>query len=314
MTLYNAILCEKRVVFLGYNQSAGDVCAYTLSAVMLVAPPLRGMIARRVFPYASLVNLQFLNEPGFIAGVTNPMFEHRSAWWDVLCDLDTGKIKKNPNTYNLDESAFASFDQKFIANIMSMISSHVTKGVGSSYSEDIIRSHFQAYTRDLVQLNFDDAEFADEESKALALDANATRLAHWKSTRSYALFKEDRSREIANRATKNFNVERHLRRLQVCKNLDEDEILGIFQDFIRHVRSEDQLLEFLSFLPEAQGGLYPLAVVLFHPSEAVRLAAVALFRRLDTIKEGSRCISLLNTFLMLTYERNSRCLPNTDEQ
>ena len=30
--------------------------------------------------------------PGFIAGVTNRIFEDHSSWWDVLCNIDTGKI------------------------------------------------------------------------------------------------------------------------------------------------------------------------------------------------------------------------------
>jgi len=30
--------------------------------------------------------------PGFIAGVTNRIFEDHSTWWDVLCNIDTGKI------------------------------------------------------------------------------------------------------------------------------------------------------------------------------------------------------------------------------
>lgn len=30
--------------------------------------------------------------PGFIAGVTNPTYEEHTAWWDILCNIDTGKI------------------------------------------------------------------------------------------------------------------------------------------------------------------------------------------------------------------------------
>jgi hypothetical protein len=33
-----------------------------------------------------------LISPGFIAGVTNRIFEDHSLWWDVLCNIDTGKI------------------------------------------------------------------------------------------------------------------------------------------------------------------------------------------------------------------------------
>jgi hypothetical protein len=36
----------------------------------------------------------FLYRPGFIAGVTNPIFEQAGVW-DVLCNIDTGKITVN---------------------------------------------------------------------------------------------------------------------------------------------------------------------------------------------------------------------------
>ena len=62
MVLFNAILCEKRVLFLGYGQSSADVCLFVLASALLAAPPLRGLMETRLFPYASLVNLQFLSE------------------------------------------------------------------------------------------------------------------------------------------------------------------------------------------------------------------------------------------------------------
>lgn len=30
--------------------------------------------------------------PGYIAGVCNPAFADRPSWWDVLCNIETGKI------------------------------------------------------------------------------------------------------------------------------------------------------------------------------------------------------------------------------
>lgn len=30
--------------------------------------------------------------PGYIAGVCNPAFADRPGWWDVLCNIETGKI------------------------------------------------------------------------------------------------------------------------------------------------------------------------------------------------------------------------------
>lgn len=33
-----------------------------------------------------------MSRPGYIAGVCNPAFADRPSWWDVLCNIETGKI------------------------------------------------------------------------------------------------------------------------------------------------------------------------------------------------------------------------------
>lgn len=40
MTIYNAVLTGQRVLFVGYNHAAGDVCKIVLAACALVSPPL----------------------------------------------------------------------------------------------------------------------------------------------------------------------------------------------------------------------------------------------------------------------------------
>jgi len=45
-------------------------------------------LSQRLFPYASLTDLSFLKVEGFIAGVTNPLFETKREWWDVLAVLE----------------------------------------------------------------------------------------------------------------------------------------------------------------------------------------------------------------------------------
>ena len=92
MDIYDAVLREKRVLFFGdKSECAGDVASCVLAACLLVAPPLSGVI-RRAFPYTSLTNLEFLEVPGYIAGVTNPMVRGRLCrgcslrpLTDVLC-------------------------------------------------------------------------------------------------------------------------------------------------------------------------------------------------------------------------------------
>jgi hypothetical protein len=94
------------VIFLGYGVPSAHVCNYVLAACAMASAGgsvLRGFVSR-CFPYVSLVGIEPLlkmyvlysanvsHSKGFIAGVTNPVFEEQSSWWDVLCDINTGKI------------------------------------------------------------------------------------------------------------------------------------------------------------------------------------------------------------------------------
>lgn len=58
--IYNALLAEKRILFLGYDVAAGEVCEYVLAACCMVCPPLRGFV-QRAFPYTNLTYLDFLS-------------------------------------------------------------------------------------------------------------------------------------------------------------------------------------------------------------------------------------------------------------
>jgi hypothetical protein len=58
MILFNALVTGKRIIFLGYNRAAGQVCSYVLSACALgsgCGTALRGFV-ERAFPYANLIN------------------------------------------------------------------------------------------------------------------------------------------------------------------------------------------------------------------------------------------------------------------
>lgn len=87
MRIYNAVLTGQRVLFVGYNHAAGDVCEFVLAAASMVSPPVGGVL-RRAYPYANLTDLTFLETPGYVAGVTNPVFQGNASWWDLACILN----------------------------------------------------------------------------------------------------------------------------------------------------------------------------------------------------------------------------------
>jgi hypothetical protein len=94
IVLINALLTQKRIIFLGHNQPSGSVAEAVLAACALASGGILKGFTRHAFPYTDLTKIDdLLKVPGFIAGVTNPAFAHKPEWWDLLCDLPTGRMK-----------------------------------------------------------------------------------------------------------------------------------------------------------------------------------------------------------------------------
>ena len=94
IVLLNGLLTQKRVIFLGHNMPSGEVAEAVLAACALASGGVLRGFTRHAFPYTDLTKIDaLLNVPGFIAGVTNPTFELHPEWWDVLCDLPSGRVK-----------------------------------------------------------------------------------------------------------------------------------------------------------------------------------------------------------------------------
>jgi hypothetical protein len=94
IVLVNALLAQKRIIFLGHNRPSGEVAEAVLAACALASGGILKGFVRYAFPYTDLTKIDdLLKVPGFIAGVTNPLFAHTPEWWDLLCDVTTGRMK-----------------------------------------------------------------------------------------------------------------------------------------------------------------------------------------------------------------------------
>lgn len=94
IVLVNALLTQKRIIFLGHNRPSGEVAEAVLAACALASSGILRGFVRHAFPYTDLTKVDdLLKVPGFIAGVTNPAFSYKPEWWDLLCDLPTGRMK-----------------------------------------------------------------------------------------------------------------------------------------------------------------------------------------------------------------------------
>ncbi|KAI9681462.1 MAG: hypothetical protein M1817_002746 [Caeruleum heppii] len=145
IVLVNAMLTQKRVIFLGHNCPSGEVAEAVLAACALASGGILRGFTRHAFPYTDLSKIDdLLKVPGFIAGVTNPAFANHPEWWDLLCDLPSGRMKISnriepaPVTEGL-----INFQQQSVA--------HPTTSSGSSAASHHDPTGDQAFVEDVLR-------------------------------------------------------------------------------------------------------------------------------------------------------------------
>ncbi|KAI0226105.1 hypothetical protein L0F63_004883 [Massospora cicadina] len=336
MLLLNALVTEKRVIFLGHGLPSGQVANYVLAACAMASGSglvLRGFL-ERAFPYTSLSDIDtLLSFRGFIAGVANPTFEGHPRWWDVLCNISTGRITVSPYVM-LDDPGVAQtpeappeaahqrapsnpkfdpkwdakgdgFDAEFVADVVLATQAH--------YGEMAIRAKFADYVQRFVTLALseDDPEghavaFPDEGARARELAANRPRIEGWKQTMSYRYYCQDLQRVRRERAILHLNPQQQIYKLRHLKSIPDRELEAIYRSFLDHVVTSPQIIE-------NQGGLIPITVALFHPSKTIRNYTVQFLNRIDQHQTGTRFIQNLNLFHKLAYERQSLAYEPNDE-
>lgn len=230
VVLANAMLTQKRVIFQGHNRPSGEVAEAVLAACALASGGLLRGFTRHAFPYTDLSKIDdLLKVPGFIAGVTNPTFENHPEWWDLLCDLPTGRMKisnriegaplteglanfqqQNPS-YAVGQAANdLTGDAAFMADVLRSIAARHGEGVIRAKWRDWvikftrIAAAFEecVYGASALHIGVEEAEpgnesvsghgyvWSDEPSKLRELAGCVMRIEGWRNTRSYYSFKQ----------------------------------------------------------------------------------------------------------------------------
>ncbi|KAJ3112583.1 DNA mismatch repair protein [Phlyctochytrium bullatum] len=296
--LMNALLTQKRIVFLGHQKAAGDVANYVLSACAIASGGgaiLKGF-AERCFPYVSLAGVEnLLQVPGFIAGVTNPVFEEQTSWWDVLCNVNTGRITvssrievkdrgviSEDKDYSKDRSrdwmktGSWEGDNDFISEIAFAIQAHMGELYVRQKFYDFVRRFIEvtaAYELEsigttgigMTPINTVNSElgvgayFSDEASKRKEMLMLRNRMEGWRSTKSYLFYQK--VNYLRRRPVKEIDLRHIAARLRASSSLEESTVVQLFLALEDHLvkQSDAALLELLSLLPQNMGGLMPIA-------------------------------------------------------
>lgn len=167
LVLINAMLTQKRVIFLGHNMPSGDVAEAVLAACALASGGVLRGFTRHAFPYTDLTKIdELLKVPGFIAGVTNPAFSYHPEWWDLLCDLPTGRMKISSSIESAPITDGSTYFHHQTSSIMSnlgkdasadptgdaLFMEDINRAISQRQGESIIRARFRAYVTKFTRI------------------------------------------------------------------------------------------------------------------------------------------------------------------
>mmetsp|Transcript_2138 Transcript_2138/g.4593 ORF Transcript_2138/g.4593 Transcript_2138/m.4593 type:complete len:488 (-) Transcript_2138:248-1711(-) len=319
--VYNAALAGRRVLVVGNGHAAQEVGEMVLAVSLLLHPPLEG-VHGRVFPYANLTDLGFLKVAGFIAGVTNPVFESNPDWWDLLIDLDLpakralvrdspalSVDRSQPGGQGEERRPQSSEEQRrFDARFAAELKSGVALGLGEGW----LRSRFRSLTGAVMDLVLDSNQRGGHPRKP-------GREGAWERHVAAQAFRAESFRSGVNaggfharmgvwmESEKGRGLRRSLRRLaQGACEADDAAATKLFLDLGDWLgASEANLVALVALLPESEsgglesGGLAPvLGSALLGKSEAMRAAAAALLLKLEACKKTSPAVKAMGPLLL----------------
>jgi len=236
---------------------------------------------------------------------------------DTLDIIDTIGVTvgvTKPRSFD-DICYLTSDDLLFIKEIIELIQFRTPKSNGFEVLEDLIRSKFYSYSNDIVSLAFDQEKqilyqqqlYHGSSLNQDAITDNVKKALAWRSTSS---FKDNKKKYRFGKKQIHVNpdsldIGTAVQKLK-SKSLNEEELITMFQTFIKYVNTRDEIIEFLTFLPENEGGIQCVACCTLHSSEMMRLLSASFLKKIESVEEGKLLVHGMNMFLLLSYDRAAK--------
>ncbi|KAI1754190.1 spindle pole body interacting protein [Xylaria castorea] len=347
IVLANALLTQKRIIFLGHNMPSGNVAEAVLAACALASGGLLRGFTRFAFPYTDLTKIDdLLKVPGFIAGVTNPTFEMHPEWWDLLCDLPSGRMKisskidqapiteglvyfqqQNPSYANqLGGSSNTATD--LTGDVVFM--NDILKSIAARHGERVIRAKWRDWVLRFTRIA---AAFEEGVYGVSALHVGGDQ--HEQITGGHGFVWADdtaRQKELAGnvyriegwRNTRSYYsfiqdlaqiyTLRPLKGLDLhhmhdrlrTQRLTAAQSRDVYLSFAKWVWSYDEICLLLTVAPESHAGLFYLALGLFHKDRDVRVKTAELLERVAEHEAGQHWWKSLSRYQKLAFHRIRR--------
>ena len=224
MTIYDGILNDQRIIFVGGpNTSCSKLSRLVFSTLGMVGPLAFGFI-KRLHPYRNLYDLDFLKIKNCIYAVTNPIFKTKTKDWDILCEVETGKIAISAEYEKKSSQINKESDKMFIQEIIYKIEhDHI--------SEFEVEQYFNLYTAHLIKIvnneYFNEDEFLNNEiNKQSKRKVNLNESEICKIENEY----QNLRYIISFNGTNFSSIKAHINNLTTRQNIEKEELTIIYND------------------------------------------------------------------------------------
>lgn len=234
MIIYEALLSDRKILFVGdANTSCEKMSNFIFSTVSLF--PVFGIL-KRIHPYKNLYDLDFLKSSNCIYAVTNPIFKNKTDYWDIMCEVDSGKVTLSEKLKSHMNNINRESDLMFIREIIYKINNE-------GMTEYEAERYFRIYTNHIFRLTGDEY-FIDDMELSSEISRQNNRKLILQTTNAWKI--DNEMNKIKNAISwngKSFRqVISHINSLNQRKSIDYKELANIYMDILRFI-SNDNLID-----------------------------------------------------------------------
>ena len=224
MTIYDGILNDQKIIFLGGTSTSCKQLSSLIFGCLSMVGPLSFGFLKRLHPYRNLYDLNFLNINNCIYGVTNPIFKSKTKSWDILCEVETGKIAISEKYNEISSNINKESDLLFIKELIYKINNE-------NLTEFEVEQYFTYYTLHLFKIS-KEQYFAEDEVINNEINRQWKRKIKMNNANIYKIENEyEKFRSLISYNNTSFEVlGRHINNLVTRKNIEKEELNMIYSD------------------------------------------------------------------------------------
>jgi hypothetical protein len=270
------LLTEKRIVFVGHQKPCKEIANCVLASIAIASGgDLIPGVSDRCFPYASLANVEnLLKVNGFVAGVSNPVFEEQQSWWDICINLSTLKLTISSALIKSVVPEVKDVEQFVVCEEDDMLVQEVVEGIKRHLDEQHIRMLMYRYVERFVDMV---NRFSPNASLQDVNPSWTNRIDGWLKTSAYKYLNQGGAR-VRKSLFGAKDVHGMIQQIAYGTSIKMDSLIRMFHtlDELVQCASDHQILEILASLQQTEGSCAPFSFGLFHERMEIRMAAARI--------------------------------------